>query len=93
MKILLYSEFLSLIVGPDLLELVTEQADNELVFPTERWTATFRSHAQLVLHELGGYSGYSTSLLFKRLIEDAQKYLRATTDHLRDGRYRYTTEV
>ena len=45
----------------------------ELVFPTERWAATFRSHAQLILHELGEFLGYSPPLLLDRLIEDGQK--------------------
>ncbi|MFC7166067.1 transposase [Halospeciosus flavus] len=44
-KILLYAALLSLLVSRDLLDLVTEQADDELVFPPERWAATFRSHA------------------------------------------------
>ncbi|ELY73849.1 transposase (ISH8) [Natrinema pellirubrum DSM 15624] len=54
-RILLYAALLSLLVSRDLLDLVTEQADDELVFPTERWAATFRSHAQLILHELGEF--------------------------------------
>ncbi len=57
----------------ELLDLVTEQADDEIVFPPERWAATFRSHAQLILHELGEYLGYSPPPLLERLIEDAQK--------------------
>ena len=72
-KILLYAALLSLLVSRDLLDLVTEQADDELVFPTERWAATFRLHAQLILHELGDYLGYSPPPLLDRLIEDAQK--------------------
>ncbi len=56
----------------DLLDLVTEQADDEIVFPPERWAATFRSHAQLVLHELREYPGYSLLPLLKRSIEDVQ---------------------
>ncbi|EMA26853.1 transposase IS4 family protein [Haloarcula marismortui ATCC 33799] len=72
-KILLYAALLSLLVSRDLLDLATEQADNGLVFPTERWAATFRSHAQLILHELGDYPGYSPPPLLDRLIEDAQK--------------------
>ncbi|MFC6752057.1 IS4 family transposase [Halorubrum tibetense] len=72
-KILLYAALLSLLVSRDLLDLVTEQADDELVFPTERWAATFRSHAQLFLHKLGEYLGYSPPPLLERLIEDAQK--------------------
>ena len=70
-KILLYAA--SLLVSRDLLDLVTEQADDEIVFPPERWAATFRSHAQLILHELGEYLGYSPPPLLERLIEDAQK--------------------
>jgi putative transposase len=72
-KILLYAAMLSLLVSRDLLDLVTEHADDEIVFPPERWAATFRSHAQLILHELGEYLGYSPPPLLDRLIEDAQK--------------------
>jgi len=63
------------------------------VFPPERWAATFRSHAQLILHELGEYLGYSPPPLLERLIEDAQKIHQQTTDITRDARYRYATEV
>ncbi|EMA06127.1 putative ISH8 transposase, partial [Haloarcula vallismortis ATCC 29715] len=52
---------------------VTEQADDEIVFPPERWAATFRSHAQLILSELGEFLGYSPPPLLEQLIEDAQK--------------------
>ncbi|GAB7120917.1 IS4 family transposase [Natrinema sp. JCM 9743] len=72
-EILLYAALLSLLVSRDLLDLVTEQADDELVFPPERWAATFRSHAQLILHELGEHLGYSPPPLLERLIDDAQK--------------------
>jgi IS4 transposase len=72
-KILLYAALLSLLVSRDLLDLVTEQADDEIVFPPERWAATFRSHAQLILSELGQFLGYSPPPLLERLIEDAQK--------------------
>ena len=72
-RILLYAALLSLLVSRSLLDLVTEQADSEIVFPPERWAATFRSHAQLILHELGEYLGYSPPPLLERLIEDAQK--------------------
>jgi putative transposase len=41
------------------------------VYPPERWATTFRSHAQLILHELGEYLGYSPPLLLERLTEDA----------------------
>ena len=72
-EILLYAALLSLLVSRDLLDLVTEQTDDEIVFPPERWAATFRSHAQLILHELGEHLGYSPPPLLERLIEDAQK--------------------
>ncbi|MFC7026463.1 IS4 family transposase [Halomicroarcula sp. GCM10025324] len=72
-EILLYAALLSLLVSRDLLDLVTEQADDEIVFPPERWAATFRSHAQLILHELGEYLGYSPPPLLEQLIQDAQK--------------------
>ncbi|WP_257300621.1 IS4 family transposase [Haloarchaeobius sp. FL176] len=72
-EILLYAALLSLLVSRDLLNLVTEYADVEIVFPPERWATTFRSHARLILHELGEYLGYSPPPLLKRLIEDAQK--------------------
>ena len=73
MRILLYAALLSLLVSRDLLDLVTEQADDELFFLTERWAATFRSHAQLILHELSEFLGYSPLPLLDRLTEDAQK--------------------
>jgi putative transposase len=72
-EILLYAALLSLFVSRDLLDLVTEQADDDIVFPPERWAATFRSHAQPILHELSEYLGYSPPPLLERLIEDAQK--------------------
>ncbi len=72
-EIMLYAASLSLLVSRELLDLVTEQADDEIVFPLERWAATFRSHAQPILHELGEYLGYSPPPLLERLIEDVQK--------------------
>jgi putative transposase len=39
-EILLYAALLSLLVSRELLDLVTEQADDEIVFPPERWAAT-----------------------------------------------------
>ncbi|SDK21951.1 IS4 transposase, partial [Halovenus aranensis] len=44
-EILLYAALLSLLVSRDLLDLLTVVADDEIVFPPERWAATFRSHA------------------------------------------------
>jgi len=43
-------------VSRDLLGLVIEHADDGVVFPPERWAATFRSHAQLILRELWNIS-------------------------------------
>ena len=72
-KILVYAALLSLLVSRDLLALVTDYTDDDIVFPPGRWAATIRSHAQLILHELGEYLGYSPPPLLERLIEDAQK--------------------
>jgi len=72
-EILVYAALLSLLVSRDLLGLVTEVADDETVFPPERWAATFRSHTQLILSKLGEFLGYSPQPLLERLIEDAQK--------------------
>jgi len=60
-------------VSRDLLGLVIEHADDGVVFPPERWAATFRSHAQIILHELREYLVYSPPPLLERLIVDAQK--------------------
>ncbi len=73
MEILLYSALLSLLVSRDVLDLFTEQADEGIVFPPKRWAATFRSHVQVILHELGKFLGYQSPPLLERLIEDAQK--------------------
>jgi putative transposase len=73
MEILLYAALLSLLVSRELLDLVTEEAVDEAVFPPERWAATFRSHAKLILHRLGRFLGYSPPPLLERLVEDAQK--------------------
>jgi hypothetical protein len=75
-EILVYAALLSLLVSRELLDLVTEHADDEIVFPPERWAATFRSHAQLILHRLDEYLGYSPPPLLDRLIADAQKIHR-----------------
>jgi putative transposase len=50
-----------------------EQSDDKIVFPSERWTATFQSHAQLIIHEVDEYLGSSSPPLLERLIEDAKK--------------------
>jgi len=72
-EILLYAALLSLVVSRDLLDLVTEHADDDLVFPPERWAATLRSLAQFILHRLGTYLGYSPPPLLDLLIKEAQK--------------------
>jgi putative transposase len=43
-EILVYAALLSLLVSRDLLGLVTEVADDEIVFPPERWAATLSDH-------------------------------------------------
>jgi putative transposase len=51
-EILLYAAVLTLLVSRELLELVIKHADDDAVFPPERWAATFRSHAQQILKRL-----------------------------------------
>jgi putative transposase len=72
-KILLYATILTLLVSRELLDLVIECADDEAVFPPERWAATFRSHAQQILKRLSNYLGYSPPPLLERMAADAQK--------------------
>ena len=57
----------------ELLALLTEHATDNIVFPPERWAATLRSHAQLLLCRLGDYLGYSPPPMLDRLVEEAQK--------------------
>jgi putative transposase len=72
-KILLYAAVLTLLVNRELLDLVIEHADDDAVFPPERWAATFRSHAQQILKRLSDYLGYSPPPLLDRMAADAQK--------------------
>jgi putative transposase len=72
-EILLYAAILTLLVNRELLDLVIEYADEEAVFPPERWAATFRSHAQRILKRLSDYLGYSPPPLLERMAADAQK--------------------
>jgi IS4 transposase len=72
-EILVYAALLTLITSRTLLDLVTECADDDAVFPPERWAATFRSHAQLILQDLSQHLGYSPPPLLERMAEDAQK--------------------
>jgi hypothetical protein len=72
-EILLYAAVLTLLVSRELLELVIEHADDDTVFPPERWAATFRSHAQRILKRLSNYLGYSPPPLLERMVADAQR--------------------
>jgi putative transposase len=72
-EILVYEALLSLLVSRELLDLVTKQADDKIVFPPERWACDRKVAAQLIPHELGEFLGYSPPPLLERLIEDAQK--------------------
>jgi hypothetical protein len=68
-----YAALLTLLVSRELLDLVSEHAADEAVFPSERWAATFRSHAQLILYELSQHIGYTPPPLMDRMAEDGQK--------------------
>ena len=72
-EILLYAAVLTLLVSRELLELVIKHAEDEAVFPPERWAATFRSHAQQILKRLSNYLDYSPPPLLDRMAADAQK--------------------
>ena len=72
-EILLYAAILTLVVSRELLELVIEHADDDAVFPPERWVATIRSHAQRILKRLSNYLDYSPPPLLERMAADAQK--------------------
>jgi putative transposase len=56
MKLLLNVALLSLLVSRNLLDLVTKQATDELMFPLESSAVTFCSHAPLILHDSVGSS-------------------------------------
>lgn len=53
--------------------------------------AIYRSHAHLILSELGEYLGYSPPLL-ERLFEDTQKIHKQQPISSRKARYRPTTD-
>ena len=72
-EILLYAAVLTLLVNRELLELVIEYADDEAVFPPERWASTFRSHTQQILKRLSDYFGCSPPPLLDRMAAGAQK--------------------
>ena len=57
-------------------ELGVVEREGKLQLPVLVWALVFgfaRSHAQLILYELGECLGYSPPPLLERLIEDAQK--------------------
>jgi len=64
---------LTLIVSRILLDLDTEYAEDDAVFPPERWATTCRLYAPFILYELSQHLGYSPPLLLERMAEDAQK--------------------
>jgi len=50
-----------------------EKQDEECVFPTERWAATFRSLAQLILQEIAAGYGYPPPNLGEILYQEARQ--------------------
>ena len=73
MEILLYAAVLTLLVSRELLELVIEHADDDAVFPPERWACDRKVAAQRILKRLSNYLGYSPPPLLERMVADAQK--------------------
>jgi hypothetical protein len=91
-KILLYAALVSLLVSRELLDLVTEQADDEIVFPPERWAAT-----SVARPACPPRTRYVSRLLATAVAGAADRGCSedppTTTDLTRDARYGYTTEV
>jgi putative transposase len=50
-----------------------EEQDDECVFPPERWAATFRSLAQLILQEIAAGYGYPPPNLGEILYQEARQ--------------------
>ncbi|EMA48539.1 transposase (ISH8) [Halococcus thailandensis JCM 13552] len=72
-EILLYAAVLTLLVSREPLELVIEHADDEAVFPPERWACDRMVAAQRILKRLSDYLDYLPPPLLERMIADAQK--------------------
>lgn len=66
-EILPYAALLS-VMNRDLLNLVTEHAADDLVFPSESYEAAVRSLAQFILRQLGEYLWCSPPPLLELLI-------------------------
>ena len=76
MKIQVVAALLTLVVSRAILrEFVdyAEEQDEECVFPTERWAATFRSLAQLILQEIAAGYGYPPPNLGEILYREARQ--------------------
>jgi putative transposase len=75
-KIQVVAALLTLVVSRAILRAFVEYAeeqDDECVFPTERWAATFRSLAQLILMELAAGYGYPRPNLGEILYREAKQ--------------------
>jgi len=72
-EILVYAASLSLVVSRGLLSLVIEYADDDAVFPPERWACDRKVAAQFILDRLRQFLAYTPPPLLDRLIEDAQE--------------------
>jgi len=91
-KILLYAALLSLLVSRELLELVTEQAGDEIVFPPELGgdlPVARPAHPPRTRRVSRLLATAAVGAADRRRTEDSP----ATTDITRDARYRYATEV
>jgi putative transposase len=69
-EILLYVSLLSLLLSRELLIWSPSKPMTTSCFHRNAGRATGVSHAQIILHELGEFIGYSPPPLLKRLIED-----------------------
>jgi len=64
---------MTLLVSRELLGLVIEYADDDAVFPPERWACDRKVAAQRILKRLSNYLDYSPPPLLERMAADAQK--------------------
>ena len=74
-KIQVLAALLTLVVSRAILRAFVQYADEhdeECVFPTERWAATFRSLAQLILMEIAAGYGYPPPNLAELLYREAR---------------------
>ena len=85
-EIQVVAALLTLVVSRAILREFVDHADKQdetCVFPTERWAATFRSLAQLILQEIAAGYGYPSPNLGELLYREASNRYRHDSHSLR----------